>query len=106
MKGTFSYVISLFLHNEKNKILHQQFPAKNLTAVNLRYYSRSLLAKSDGYFNPTVFCLAILTTLCLQILSNLANELGDMQKGTDNADRLGPVRALQSGILTTKDFNG
>lgn len=64
----------------------------------------SLLAKSDGYFNPTVFCLAILTTLCLQILSNLANELGDMQKGTDNADRLGPVRALQSGILTTQDF--
>ena len=50
MKGTFSYVISLFLHNEKNKILHQQFPAKNLTAVNLRYYSRFPFGKIGRLF--------------------------------------------------------
>ena len=33
--------------------------------------------------NWLVFVLAILTTLSLQILSNLSNELGDALKGTD-----------------------
>lgn len=64
----------------------------------------SLLARADGYFNIVVFCLALSTTLCLQILSNVCNELGDMQKGTDNEERLGPVRALQSGTLSVQDF--
>ncbi len=50
------------------------------------------------------FVLAIVTTLCLQILSNLANEWGDMQKGTDNTDRLGPIRSIQSGTLTKNEF--
>jgi 1,4-dihydroxy-2-naphthoate octaprenyltransferase len=35
-------------------------------------------------FNGWVFGLAILTTLLLQILSNLANDFGDSEKGTDN----------------------
>ncbi len=64
----------------------------------------SLLALSAGMFSLPTFLWALLTTLCLQILSNLANELGDQQKGTDNADRLGPIRSIQSGILTSSDF--
>lgn len=55
-------------------------------------------------FSWMVFALAILTTLCLQIVSNLSNELGDMIKGTDNEQRLGPRRALQEGKLTRSDF--
>lgn len=51
-------------------------------------------------FSWIVFGLAILTTLSLQIVTNLSNELGDMLKGTDNENRLGPHGALQSGILT------
>jgi len=43
----------------------------------------SLLALSAGMFSLPTFLWALLTTLCLQILSNLANELGDQQKGTD-----------------------
>jgi 1,4-dihydroxy-2-naphthoate octaprenyltransferase len=34
------------------------------------------------------------------VLSNFANDLGDSQKGTDNAERVGPARAIQSGQLT------
>jgi len=64
----------------------------------------SLLAASKGYFNVLIFILAILTTLCLQILSNVSNELGDAQKGTDTADRKGPAYVLLSGALTQKDF--
>jgi len=48
--------------------------------------------------------LALLTAFALQILSNLANDYGDSQKGTDNANRIGPARAVQSGILSTQQM--
>lgn len=64
----------------------------------------TLLASADGFFNSMAFALAVATTLCLQILSNLANELGDLQKGTDNTERLGPIRSIQSGALTLSEF--
>ncbi len=41
-----------------------------------------------------------LTAVCLQILSNLANDYGDFKKGTDNEKRIGNTRALQSGSIT------
>lgn len=63
-----------------------------------------MLAGAAGFFDWTIFWTAIATTLCLQILSNLANELGDLQKGTDNEERLGPIRSIQSGQLTIKEF--
>ena len=51
-------------------------------------------------FSWTIFGLAIVTTLGLQILSNFANDYGDGVKGTDNEDRVGPKRAIQSGVIT------
>lgn len=47
-----------------------------------------------------VFGLAILTTLSLQILSNLSNELGDAQKGTDTDQHSRAAYGLQAGTLT------
>ena len=44
------------------------------------------------------------TTLCLQVLSNLANDYGDAVKGTDNENRLGPVRAVQSGLISKESM--
>lgn len=44
--------------------------------------------------------LALVTTLGFQILSNFANDYGDGVKGTDNQDRIGPARALQTGAIT------
>ncbi|NGZ89525.1 1,4-dihydroxy-2-naphthoate octaprenyltransferase [Psychroflexus maritimus] len=55
-------------------------------------------------WNNLIFWLAILTTLALQILSNFANDYGDGVKGTDNNERTGPKRALQSGLLTDKEL--
>jgi 1,4-dihydroxy-2-naphthoate polyprenyltransferase len=43
--------------------------------------------------------LALLTAILLQILSNLANDLGDHLHGTDNTERVGPQRAVQSGAI-------
>lgn len=55
-------------------------------------------------FNWLLFSFAILTTLGLQILSNFANDYGDGVKGTDNDDRVGPKRALQSGVISAADM--
>ncbi len=58
------------------------------------------IALRENLFNGKIFILALCTTLGLQILSNFANDYGDGVKGTDNQDRVGPTRALQSGIIT------
>lgn len=58
------------------------------------------LAAYKGYFDGTIFVLALLTTIGFQVISNFANDYGDGVKGTDNEDRIGPARALQSGTIT------
>jgi 1,4-dihydroxy-2-naphthoate octaprenyltransferase len=58
------------------------------------------LAHYDGGFNWKVCALALLTTLFLQILSNLANDYGDSKYGVDNSERKGPLRAVQSGVIS------
>ncbi|WP_452226140.1 1,4-dihydroxy-2-naphthoate octaprenyltransferase [Lacinutrix cladophorae] len=60
------------------------------------------LAAYNGFFDWQVFTLAILTTISLQVLSNFANDYGDGVKGTDNEDRIGPQRALQSGNISAE----
>jgi len=59
----------------------------------------SLLAKSNDSFDLNITLFAILTAIFLQMLSNLANDYGDFSKGTDNDQRVGPERALQSGKI-------
>lgn len=58
------------------------------------------LATFFGGFKWQVSILAGVTTIFLQILSNLANDYGDAQKGTDSAHRIGPERAVQSGKIS------
>lgn len=58
------------------------------------------LAKSQGFFDFHIFVLALLTTTAFQITSNFANDYGDGVKGTDDHDRIGPARVLQSGLLS------
>jgi 1,4-dihydroxy-2-naphthoate polyprenyltransferase len=60
----------------------------------------SFLAYAQGSFRWEILFLAILTTLFLQVLSNLANDYGDAMHGTDNVNRLGPLRVTQSGLIT------
>lgn len=60
----------------------------------------SFLPEVNIVFDWLIFTLALLTAFGLQILSNLANDYGDFTKGTDNEHRVGPQRALQSGVIT------
>ncbi len=60
----------------------------------------SFLAVAEDKFNVWIFVFAILTTVGFQVISNFANDYGDGVKGTDNEDRIGPERAIQSGDIT------
>ncbi|MBM3436077.1 MAG: 1,4-dihydroxy-2-naphthoate polyprenyltransferase [Bacteroidetes bacterium] len=59
----------------------------------------SFIAYYDNGFNWRVCILAAITTLFLQILSNLANDYGDSKHGVDSSERVGPQRAVQSGKI-------
>lgn len=62
------------------------------------------LAAFQGLFNWLVFMLTLLTTLLLQILSNLANDYGDSQNGADRNDRIGPTRMVQAGEISARQM--
>lgn len=66
----------------------------------------SLLAYGDYRVKWPVIVMIMLTTVCLQILSNLSNELGDVLRGTDNDLRQGPHYGLNSGELTIGCMKG
>ncbi|GAB3253566.1 1,4-dihydroxy-2-naphthoate polyprenyltransferase [Larkinella harenae] len=60
----------------------------------------SFLASSVGQFSWKIAVLASLTTIFLQILSNFANDYGDAVSGKDTAERVGPRRAVATGMIT------
>ena len=64
----------------------------------------SFLAAADKEFQWPVLIMAAVTTIFLQVLSNLANDYGDTVNGADNADRVGPQRAVQSGAISIQSM--
>lgn len=59
------------------------------------------MAYGTGRFSISICILTVLTATFLQLLSNLANDLGDYQHGTDiTGQRVGPTRTVQSGAIT------
>lgn len=85
---------------------------KYITSLRLRTLPLALSGISVGSFwaiqnqsldyNIVIGC--ILTTLFLQIVSNIANEIGDFIKGTDNSNRQGPQYGIQSGKISLKQL--
>ena len=62
----------------------------------------SALAAGEDKFRWSILSLAALTTILLQIMSNMANDYGDFVNGKDTAERIGPKRMVQSGEITPK----
>src|SRR5687768_18540261 len=58
------------------------------------------LASAAGAFRWSIFLLCVLTTIFLQVLSNLANDYGDSVHGADSNERQGPARAVQAGVIS------
>jgi 1,4-dihydroxy-2-naphthoate octaprenyltransferase len=57
-------------------------------------------AASAGSFRALPALAALTGALLLQIAANFANDVFDFEKGADTAERLGPLRAVQAGLLT------
>ena len=51
-------------------------------------------------FNFFIFFSCLFITVLFQVISNFANDLGDAIKGVDDHTRIGPKRAIQSGLIT------
>lgn len=64
----------------------------------------AFLAAADERFNGWILLLSLLTTLFLQVLSNLANDYGDAASGVDSEKRTGPKRMVSSGKITKKEM--
>lgn len=62
------------------------------------------IAYAPTHANALTIVLILLTTICLQILTNLSNELGDYLSGTDGEGREGPTYSLAEGKITIQDF--
>ena len=58
------------------------------------------VAIDNGYQNWSAIVMLVLTTICLQVLTNMSNELGDTLHETDSEDRQGMHYSLQDGKMT------
>lgn len=60
----------------------------------------SALAGADGVFRWDAFLVTLFAAIAIQVGVNYANDLADAEKGADTAARIGPTRAVASGLLT------
>jgi 1,4-dihydroxy-2-naphthoate polyprenyltransferase len=88
------------------KIWLQAFRLRTLPLALSCIAMGGFLAVAANAFRWDIFLLCILTTIFLQILSNLANDYGDSIHGADSPDRKGPARAVQSGAITAQQMKG
>lgn len=62
------------------------------------------LAVYHDKFNGVAAVVALCCSVLIQVGTNYVNDLYDYLKGTDKADRVGPQRALASGLLSVKEM--
>jgi 1,4-dihydroxy-2-naphthoate polyprenyltransferase len=60
------------------------------------------VAVGDGAYRPDAFVVTLLSAVLLNVAVNLANDASDHARGVDGPDRIGPPRAVASGLLTAR----
>lgn len=72
---------------------------KTLPAAMAPVLAGTGLAVHDGVFRPLPALAALLGAILIQVGTNLANDYYDWVRGADTAERLGPTRVTQAGLL-------
>ena len=90
--------------SSKRETYIQTIRIKTLPAVLGPIIIAITIAINANRFELLTSVLVLLIGICLQILVNLFNDLGDYEKGVDNEKRLGPERSLQSGKISKKEM--
>jgi 1,4-dihydroxy-2-naphthoate octaprenyltransferase len=62
------------------------------------------VAINDNKFNLAAFLIALICSILIQVGTNFVNDLYDFLAGSDREDRLGPRRALASGLITVNEM--
>ena len=60
------------------------------------------LAAADDVFRWDAFAAALTAAVLINLAANFANDASDAKRGTDLADRIGPPRAVATGLLTAR----
>ncbi|MEI6046072.1 MAG: 1,4-dihydroxy-2-naphthoate polyprenyltransferase [Chloroflexota bacterium] len=80
---------------------------KTLPAAAAPVIVGSAIAIADQNFSLLPALAALLGALLIQIGTNFANDVFDHKKGADTAERVGPLRVVQAGLLTPRQvFTG
>ncbi|MBQ7634409.1 MAG: 1,4-dihydroxy-2-naphthoate octaprenyltransferase [Bacteroidaceae bacterium] len=79
---------------------------KTLAAALAPVLVATALALADGVARPMQALLCALFALVMQVAANLINDYFDFARGTDDADRLGPERAMAQGWITPRAMRG
>jgi 1,4-dihydroxy-2-naphthoate octaprenyltransferase len=79
------------------------FRPKTLTAAVVPVAVATALTHHDGFkIHWWVTWCALASALLIQIATNLLNDAIDFHKGADTAERIGPQRVTQSGLLSSR----
>ncbi len=79
---------------------------KTLPAAGVPVLMGGVLAYGDGVFHFLAAFVALLGALLIQVGTNLVNDYADFKKGTDDGERIGPVRVTQAGLVTPAQMKG
>ena len=106
LKNIQNFHKSILLINQNSSKFRLWLSAARLRTLPLSIsgvFVGSFASLNTNNFNLSIFFLAIATTVSYQVLSNFANDYGDGVKGTD-LNRVGPKRAVQSGLISSKEM--
>lgn len=60
------------------------------------------LAWGEGVFRPDAFAVALVSAVMINVGANFANDVSDARRGADGPARIGPTRAVASGLISPR----
>ena len=75
---------------------------RTLTAAVVPVVVGTAVAAAGGGMRLVPAFAALLSAICIQIGTNLANDYHDFQRGADTHERVGPRRVTQSGLIAPR----